>query len=95
MKCIGKFKYKGYELKEAGSFINDRGQKVEFSSRYALKLDEVGDEGVFERIFKVDLDNPIIEQLTPHKLYDDVTIEFDLQFTSNGSPKLTPKNVIK
>ena len=95
MKCIGKFKYKGYEIKEAGSFINEKGKKVEYSSKYAFKLDEIVDEGACERIIKVELDNPIIMQLKSHKLYDDVTIEFDLQFTSNGSPKLTPKNVIK
>ena len=95
MKCQGKFKYKGFEVKEAGSFVNSQGQKVDYPSRYALKLDEIGAEGVFERVFKVPLENTIINQLSNKNLYDDVTIEFDIQFTSNGSVKITPINVIK
>ena len=95
MKCQGKFKYKGIEKKDAGTFVNAQGQKIDYPARYALKVDEVGEGGVFERVFKVAIDSPILAQLTNKEIYADMILEFDIQFSQNGTPKITPVNVIK
>ena len=93
MKCRGIFKFKCIEKKEAGEFINSQGQKVEYPARYNLKVDEVGDEGISERSFKVALDSDLIPQLSGLKPYQDVELEMDLQFTKSGSISLVPTSI--
>ena len=95
MKCQGKFKYKGIEKKDAGSFVNSQGQKIDYPSKYAIKVDEVTPNGAFERIFKVEIESPIIPQLSQKNMYDDINLEFDIQIASNGSAKIVPINVLK
>ena len=93
MKCKGLFKFKCMEKKEAGDFINDKGQKVEYPAKYLLKVDEVEEEGFSERSFKVALDSDLIPQLSGIKPYTDVEIDFDLQFIKSGSISLTPISI--
>lgn len=95
MKCQGKFKYKGFEKRDGGDFVNPQGQKIEYQPKYVIKVDEIGQEGVFERIFKVPLESALIPQLSNKNLYDDITLEFDIQFTSKGIPTITPINIVK
>ena len=93
MKCKGLFKFKCIEKKEAGEFVNPQGQKIEYPAKYLLKVDEVGDDGIFERSFKVALDSDLIPQLSGIKPYTDVEIDFDLQFIKSGSISLTPISI--
>lgn len=93
MKCKGLFKFKCMEKKEAGDFINDKGQKVEYPAKYLLIVDEVGEEGFSERSFKVALDSDLIPQLAGLKPYTDVELEMDLQFTKSGAISLTPTSI--
>lgn len=95
MKCQGKFKFKGIQKKDGGSFTNPQGQVINFQPKYAVKVDEVGQEGIFERIFKVPLESPLIPQLANKQVYEDMVLEFDIQFTSKGTPTVTPINLIK
>lgn len=90
MKCLGKFRYRGLEKKDAGTFVNAQGQKIDYPAKYILKLDEVGEEGIEERCFKVALDSNFISKIINTKIYDEVTIEFDIQFSKNGSTSLIP-----
>lgn len=94
MKCQGKFKYKGITKRDGGSFTNSRGQVINYGESYSLKVDELTDKGVQERIFKVAIDSPLIPQLAQKQLYDEILIEFDITLYSSG-PKLTPVTLLK
>lgn len=93
MKCQGKFRYRGLEKKDAGTFVNAQGQKIDYPAKYILKLDEVGEEGIEERCFKVSLDSTFVPKILNTKIYDEVTIEFDIQFSKNGSTSLIPVDI--
>ena len=51
MNCLGKFKFKGLNQKDGGEFTNSRGEKLTYKPSYQLKLDELSENGVNERIF--------------------------------------------
>ena len=98
MRCQGKFRYRGLEKKDSGTFVNAQGQKIDYPAKYILKLDEVGEDGIEERCFKVALDSTFIPKIINTKIYDEVTIEFDIQFSKNGVTSLNPidiKNISK
>lgn len=89
MKCIGKFKFKGLTRKDGGSFTNDRGQEITYKPSYSLKLDEMTEEGIYERIFKIADDSALVSSLQQLKPYQDITLEFDVILYAN-SIKLVP-----
>lgn len=83
MKCIGNFKIKSLTKKNGGEFTNDKGQVIKYKESFVLKVDEQTENGIFERIFKVSADSPLISQLNGLKPYDDIVIEFDVALYSN------------
>ena len=89
MKCIGKFKFKGLTRKDGGSFTNDRGQEIKYKPSYSLKLDEMTEEGINERLFKIADDSALVSSLQQLKPYQDITLEFDVILYAN-SIKLVP-----
>lgn len=89
MKCQGRFKYKGLKKKDAGVFVNDRGQKIEYKESYQLKVDELTDEGVEERNFKLAIDSVLVPQLIEKPLYADIILEFDVKL-SDSFAKVVP-----
>lgn len=93
MKSVEEFVFRGLDKKEGGKFINDKGQEISFDPKYNLKVDEVTENGVFERIFKIPVDSKILETLLILKPYDKVTIEFDIAFYSNGV-RVIPVNAV-
>ena len=86
-------KSRGLEKKDAGVFVNPQGQKIEYPAKYILKLDEVGEEGIEERCFKVALDSTFVPKIINTKIYDEVTIQFDIQFSKNGATTLIPEDI--
>ena len=95
MKCKGKFKFKSLDKKDGGEFVNSRGQSVTYAGSYALKLDEQTEKGIFERVFKISLDNAeLINSLSLLKPYDDIVLEFEINFYSSGI-KLVPIAIVK
>lgn len=89
MNCLGKFKFKGLVQKDGGEFTNARGEKLTYKPSYQLKLDELSENGVNERIFKLPIDSPLVPELSKKRLYEDINIEFEIEFYSSGI-KLTP-----
>lgn len=89
MKCVGKFKFKGLTKKDGGSFTNDKGQEITYKPSYSLKLDEMTEEGIYERIFKIADDSALVPSLQQLKPYQDITLEFDVFLYAN-SVKLVP-----
>lgn len=84
MKCRGKFKFKGLTEKQGGEFKNNRGEMIAYKGSYALKVDEITEEGIFERIFKIALDSPLVQELADKELYSDIILDFDVKFYSSG-----------
>lgn len=84
MKSRGKFKFKGVTEKQGGEFKNNKGEMVPYKGSYSLKVDEITAEGVFERIFKIPLDSPLIKDLSNRELYSDIILDFDVKFYSSG-----------
>lgn len=93
MKCQGKFKYKGIKRKDAGVFVNDRGEKIEYKESYQLKVDELTPDGVVERNFKLAIDSALVPQLANKALYTDITLEFDVVLY-NTSARVVPVALI-
>ena len=84
MKCVGKFKFKGLVKKDGGSFTNDRGQVITYKESYLLKVDENTDRGIYERGFKISADSELVMPLSKLQPYQDVTLEFDVNFYRNS-----------
>lgn len=89
MKCVGKFKFKGLVKREGGSFTNDRGQEINYNASYLLKVDESTENGIYERGFKIPEDSDLVLPLSKLQPYQDVTLEFDVNFYGN-SIKVVP-----
>ena len=94
MKCQGKFKYRGLERKEAGSYIGKDGIKRDYKAKYHLKLDETTEDGIVERVFKVELDSPFVPKILSIKPYEDFIIQFNINIYKNGSVSLIPEDII-
>lgn len=92
MKCIGKFKFKELVKKDGGKFTNAKGDEIEYKPSYSLKVDEVTENGIFERVFKIALDSPLVEKLQNVKPYTDISLEFDINLYNN-SVRLIPLDI--
>lgn len=89
MKSQGNFKYKGLKRRDAGEFVNDKGEKIQYKESYQLKVDELTDSGVVERNFKIAIDSALVPQLANKPLYSDITLEFDV-ILYNTSARVVP-----
>lgn len=94
MKCYGNFKYKGLTKRDGGEFVNSKGEKVSYKPSFSLKLDELTESGIYERVFKIAEDSPLVNSLKDKKLYEDITLEFDVSFYTNG-PRVLPIQLIQ
>ncbi len=93
MKCNGKFSFRGYEKKEGGEFINERGQKVKYDASYVLKLDEEIDGKVYERKLKFPLNNTVLlNKVQSLKTYDEINLICDVNFYNN-QVRLVPLDI--
>ena len=84
MKCQGKFKFKSLTKKDGGSFTNNKGQVITYRPSFSLKVDELTENGIFERIFKISEDSPLLNSLVNFKPYDDIVLDFDVKFYASG-----------
>ena len=94
MQCKGKFKFKELVKREGGSFTNQKGDVINYKDTYNLKVDEVTENGIYERIFKIPTESELVEPLLITKPYTDITLEFDVIFYGN-SIRLTPISIVK
>lgn len=78
MKCQGNFKFKGLVHRDAGVFTTEQGEVINYKECYLLKLDDLTDRGIKERTFKIPLGSPILSDFNGLKLYQDITVEFDV-----------------
>lgn len=94
MRAIGEFVFKGLEEKAGGEFVNDKGQNIKYDGSYVLKVDEIQDDKINERKFKVDLKNTgLVDKLKKLKPYDKVTLECDIVIYQN-SAKVVPIAIV-
>lgn len=84
MECKGKFKFKQLLKRPGGEFTNNSGQLVSYRESYILTVDELTDNGIYERKFKIDIDSNLVEELLIKKSYSDITITFDIVFYGNS-----------
>ena len=80
IKCQGKFKFKGIEKREGGSFVNDKGRKIDYDESYSLKVDEETENGIYERVFRIKKDSEIVDDLLLVKPYTNIILEFEIRF---------------
>lgn len=84
MKCTGDFKFKGLLKRDSGSFTSPDGEVINYKECYNLKVDELIENRVYERQFKISIDSPLVPELMALELYEDITIDFDLRFYGNN-----------
>lgn len=86
MKCKGTFVFKELKKVEAGSFTNkETGEIISYKENYKLKVDEVSEQGINERVFKITIDNTnCLNGLNGVKPYDKINIDFDLELFASG-----------
>ncbi len=95
MKCKGNFKYKGISKTEAGVFKNDKGEEIKYNASYKIKVDEITDNGINERVLKFPAENDaLFQKIITLKPYDDITLDFVVELTNNGC-KVTPIDLIQ
>ena len=95
MKSVGRFRFKGLEKRSGGSFTNERGQLINYSESYVLKLDEETELGIYERKLKFSADNSTllgkVQNLAP---YSKIDVTCDISFFGNNV-KVTPIDIIE
>lgn len=80
MNCRGSFVFRDFRKVDAGKFVNASGETIEYAERYNLKVDEITNKGIQERIFKVATDNTnVLNSVKNLQPYDKVIIDFDVQ----------------
>lgn len=79
MQCKGDFIYKSVEKREGGTFTNGNGQDINYDMAYILKVDEVTQNGIYERKLKIDKsNNTLLTKLGQLKPYDHITLLCDI-----------------
>lgn len=78
MKCNGIFKFKSITKRDGGSFTNAKGDVINYKESYALQVDEEKDGRIFERVFKLPVDSPLVDSLKALEPYQDIEITFDI-----------------
>ncbi len=79
MKCKGEFVFKSVEKREGGSFTNDKGQAVNYDMAYVLKVDELTQNGIYERKLKIDKANSVLlNKVQNLKPYDKINLVCDV-----------------
>lgn len=94
MQCEGMFKFRGLTHVDAGSFINDKGQDVQYKESYKLKVDELTQYGLQERVFKLAPDSNLLPVLRQLNVYDDVHLLFDVIVYASGC-RVIPVGIMK
>ncbi len=91
-ECKGDFIFKSIEKRDGGTFTNENGKEIEYDASYRLKVDEITENGIDERIFKIPLKSrQLYEDLKALKHYDAIVLEFDIVFSNSvGTVKLIP-----
>ena len=93
MNCLGKFKFKGIEKREGGSFTNAEGKVVNYQASYVVTVDEEVDGKIYERKLKFSAQNvALFEKFADISPYEDVQIYFDINFIGT-SVRLVPYDV--
>ena len=94
MICDGNFKFKEIRKVEKGSFTNAKGEVINYGESYKLKVDEIIEDRIVERIFKVDKENTsILNQLKSVKPYTDIKLRFDVKIY-NSRVQLIPITLV-
>lgn len=79
MKCKGEFVFKTLSHRDGGTFKDANGNDVSYSPAYVLKVDEVSNNSINERRFKVDEKNTyLINLLKDLDAYTKIIIEFEV-----------------
>lgn len=93
MQCKGRFVFKELKKIEKGVFTNDKGEEIPYNESYKLKVDEISEQGINERVFKVATDNTnVLNGLVGVKPYQNIDIDFELGLYPSGA-RLTPLSV--
>lgn len=84
MKCKGDFVFKSLVERVEGSFINDKGVKVNYPASYVLQVDENTGDNIYERKFKFSKDNTTLAtKLLECHPYTLISITFDVGIYNN------------
>lgn len=82
MKCALQVKYKGIKEVPAGSFVNDKGETINYNSSYKLIFDQLVNNNIRETSLKISGD--LAKNISPNfKPYDDIVINLDLTIYSS------------
>lgn len=93
MICKGSFIFRGLEKREAGTFKDDNGNEIKYSSSYLVKVDEIVEGKALERRFKFDLTNSkLASDFSNLQIYTPVEISFDVNIYPK-SVTLVPKQL--
>lgn len=93
MQCAGEFIYRGMSHTDAGTFVNDKGQAINYNGSFKIKLDENTDDGVQERIVKIAEDDIILQDFSNIEVYSKITIQFEVRLIGQTNIKLVPIRV--
>ena len=94
MKARGEFVYKCLEKKDGGEFTNDKGQSIKYKPSYSLKVDEVTEQGIYERKLKIgEGQTQLVDTLKKLKPYERIELECDIEMYQN-SAKVVPVAII-
>lgn len=93
MKCVGDFVFKSLDIRDGGEFENDQGKTIKFDSCYLLKVDEISEKGINQRILKIDKNNQmLVNKLKNVKAYEHITLICDVVLTDRQS-KVIPVDI--
>lgn len=72
-----------------------KGTKINYDGSYVLKVDEVTENGIYERKLKIGLEQTsLIDRLKTIKPYEEITLNCDVVFNTNNTIKLVPVSLV-
>lgn len=94
MKANFEVVFKSVEKREAGSFVNDKGEEIKYDSSYVLKFDEIVDGIINQRTLKFPTVNEVLySKLSNLKPYDKIVLEVEVLLFDRGA-RVVPVDVI-
>lgn len=85
MKCQNSVVFKGVEEREGGSFVNEKGQSINYSKSYVVRFDENIDGNAVEKKVKFKGDNvALFTKFKSLKTYEKINLIFEVSIQNQG-----------
>ncbi len=89
MRCQGSFVFKSITTQDAGSFVNEKGETINYEKKYVITIDDQTDNGIRERKLKFPITNEALaNSLKDLEPYTKICLEFEITLYASNAKVL-------